>query len=116
VIQFACFLIPCGFLLFHLPWFSPAAPPSSPATFGYFTFYNGDENQPAVIPGHNGYIAQHVHFQYFRLDPASFMQLGPIIPPASTLEIVVAAGVLLAGLLLMVSALPMAALAWKGKA
>lgn len=111
LIQFACFLIPCGFLLFHLPWFSPAAPaPAVPPTW-VASLYSSDGN-PIVLSPHGGYIAQHVHIQYVRLDSASVMRLTP----ASTLEIVVAAGVLLVGLLLMVSALPMAVLAWKGRA
>lgn len=102
IIRFACLLIPCGFLLPHLPWFNrPAVTYFAPLQI--------------VLENRQVYTTSALNW---RLDYGAFDRLQftyPFVAPATTAEIVLAGALLLFCLWLIVSALPMAVLAWKGK-
>ena len=112
VIKFTSVLIPVGFLLPHLPWFnSPTAPAAVGGPLGSIAIYD-PQGKAAIIFEPGNLWVEHFH----RVVPIVSNLATSAIQPASTLEIVFAAGLLLVGLLLTLSALPMAALAWKGNA
>ncbi|HEX7734600.1 MAG TPA: hypothetical protein VF458_07050 [Ktedonobacteraceae bacterium] len=102
MLKFASVLVPVGFVLPHLPWFNAGAP--GMAFFDVISV----RDSPAW------YYASSVR----QLGLAWFRgpYLAPLLQPASGLEIALAGGLLLVCLLVMFSALPMAALAWKGEA
>lgn len=96
LIKYGCVLIPAILLLPHLPWFQSPSP-----------FYGTNVTTTS--------------FQYTSTSSLTVSLTGWLItpltpPPASLLEMLSAGGLLMLGLLLIASALPMAALAWKGKA
>ena len=110
VIKFACLLIPCGFLVPHLPWFSQ---PTSIVPPG--VLYNQPLTAMRII-GAQGMKAESYHsFVIFPSITWQLIQSGPAIPPATTVEVVLACVLLLLSLFLIASGLPMAVLAWKGK-
>lgn len=124
LVKLACLLIPCGFLLPHLPWFNHSTPVVAQVPLAsvqglefitmtdashWTTFYTA----PGAIlyrlkgPG----VSLHIMPNTTPIAQA----IGPTIAPASTTEIAVAGGLLLLCLFLVASALPMTTLAWKGK-
>lgn len=109
IIKFACLLISCGFLLSHLPWFNQPAPGVAPVRFYAVPSYTGTVHilNATLIKDYRGSPASLV----WMMDQA----IGPVIVPATTVEIILAGVLLLLCLLLSVSALPMAVLAWKGR-
>lgn len=122
LVKLACLLIPCGFLLPHLPWFNHSAPVVAQTSIAYSTslksaiimdelqtihFYNQSGVQLGSVSDPSRIISWH-------LRPIA-QTIYPTIAPASTTEIAVAGGLLLLCLLLVASALPMTTLAWKGK-
>lgn len=110
VIKFACLLIPCGFLVPHLPWFSQPASSVPPGVF-----YSQPLTTMQII-GTQGMKAGSYHnVVVFPTITWRLFQFEPVIPPATTAEIVLACVLLLLSLFLIASALPMAVLAWKGK-
>jgi hypothetical protein len=109
IIKFACLLIPFGLLLPHLPWFNQPAPGVAPVRF-------------YAVPSYIDtiHILNATLVKDYRGGPASLVwamnqAIGPVIVPATTAEIILASVLLLLCLLLIVSALPMAVLAWKGR-
>lgn len=116
IIKAACVVIPAAFLLPHLPWFNqptPAAPVGMPAAviYGGPTWQfnaNGLPLDTAIQPGSIDRII------LFKMHPFYMQPPAPAITPASGPELAIATALLLVGLLLVVSALPMAVLAWKG--
>lgn len=123
IVKFACLLIPLGFLVPHLPWFNaaPAVTPVAPVFMS--VIYTAPGNVTWVVEPSARSITLHtavqqLHFQ-LRQPALSWRDpfgVAPAIVPASTAEIALAGGLLLLCLFLLISALPMAVLAWKGKA
>jgi len=123
IMKFACLLIPLGFLVPHLPWFNapPAAAPVVPVFMSVIYTAPGSitwvaEPSARSITLHT--VAQQLHFQLIQPtllwhDPFGVV---PAIVPASTAEVALAGVLLLLCLFLLLSALPMAVLAWKGEA
>ncbi len=114
VVKYASVLVPVGFLLSHLPWFAPSAPVAVPSVAVGFPpalwGIQGIQGQGVVIFNRDGFPARHF------LGAIQVETPTPAIQAASTSEVVLAAGLLLVGLLVLFSALPMAVLAWKGNA
>lgn len=104
IIKLACALIPACFLFSRLPWFNSAPTVSSLYTEiiypGAYTFHQSPQYVSSLGTG-NTYLF--------------FFPFKATVVPASSIEIALAGGLLLLGLLLVVSALPMCVLAWKGK-
>lgn len=114
IIKFSSILIPIGFLLPHLPWFNPAGTPVAGApVFTQITIYGVDGNANNFFDP-RGFGGFHRRGAFGLAVQA--LQSTQKIQSASGLEIALAGGVLLLTLLLTFSALPMAILAWKGKA
>lgn len=118
----ACLLIPLGFLVPHLPWFNAASPtaPVTPAVISVMYNFKGPLTWTAHGPSLKSAlltIQDQAHFLFVRpYASVYFSPVSPVITPASTAEIALAGGLLLLCLFLMISALPMAVLAWKGEA
>lgn len=118
IIKFASVLIPVAFVLPHLPWFNTPAPAitAPPAILGKVVVFHaqGDQATTFILTGPGQVYWSHVGLVGVaaRLPSAQSAQQ----PNASTPEIALAGGLLLLALILVVSALPMAVLAWKGKA
>lgn len=126
LIKFSSVLIPIAFILPHLPWFNSPAPvaahPSITLVGRGITVFNS-QGEPRFVTMILGPGPREVHWHLFGQQAffpgESGMQpvpSAPLIQSASSLEIALAGGLLLVALLLIISALPMAALAWKGKA
>lgn len=115
MIKFVCLLIPCGFLLPHLPWFNQTAPVPPPAAVPLVSYTIKLQSISLhVVSGNNGAIVFYMadaHPLQWTAQPAP----PPAVPSATTAEVALAGGLLLLGLFLMASALPMAVLAWKGE-
>ncbi len=117
IIKYASVLIPVGFVLPHLPWFNPGTPvapvggvpPNFP--FGGDGYIYSVDGNPVEWFHHGHHIDQITYVVNYGSFPSA-----PLLQPASSLEVALAGGLLLVGLFLMFTALPMAALAWKGKA
>jgi hypothetical protein len=125
IIKFACVLIPGAFLLPHLPMFNSPAPMPVPNVGMEFTLVRGAvfnaQGSPFIVVAEPGGDFGHLHrfgqvifYGGYGFDQVP-VQTAPAISPANALEIGVAGGLLLVALLLILSALPMAVLAWKGK-
>ena len=123
IMKFACLLIPLGFLVPHLPWFNapPAVAPVAPVFMSVIYTAPGSitwvaEPSARSITLHT--VAQQLQFQLIQpaLSWRAPFGVAPAIVPASTAEIALAGGLLLLCLFLLISALPMAVLAWKGQA
>lgn len=124
LVKLACLLIPCGFLLPHLPWPNHSTPVVTQAPIAYSMSLKNDVimanlrtihfyNRSGVLLGS---VSDPSHGTVFSLRTMPVTQvIYPTITPASTTEIAVAGGLLLLCLLLVASALPMTTLAWKGK-
>lgn len=123
LVKLACLLIPCGFLLPHLPWFNHSTPVvthvplASVQGLEYITVTDVSHwttvyTEPGAIlyrlkgPG----VSLHIMPNTAPIAQAIY----PTFAPASTTEIAIAGGLLLLCLLLVASALPMTTLAWKG--
>ena len=121
IMKFACLLIPLGFLVPHLPWFNAAPPAASTPLTVIFAPAGGltwiDVASPAQ-PITLHVAAQKIQFQLVQSALLAHPLYGSAqaIPSASLAEIALAGGLLLLCLFLLISALPMAALAWKGEA
>jgi hypothetical protein len=119
IIQFASVLIPVAFVLPHLPWFNTPAPNVAPhpTIFGNVVVFHAQEDQVTTY-----ILAESRRMYWSRVglvgvtDKGSLAQPASLQPAASTPEIALAGGLLLLALILVVSALPMTVLAWKGKA
>jgi hypothetical protein len=117
IIKFASVLIPVGFLLPHLPWFSPSPTPVVGEMAASYISIDADGNPGSFIK-----VASFRGFHWrggFGITfivPGQTSGAAQLLQSASGLEIALAGGVLLLTLLLLFSALPKAVLAWKGKA
>lgn len=111
IVKFASVLVPVGFVLPHLPWFNASLVAPVPLAFHVFASNNGPM-AASYFQGRGG-----PHFKdAITVVVSSLVQKVSWIQPASTSEVMLAGGLLLVCLLLMFSALPMAVLAWRGKA
>lgn len=125
IIKLACVLIPACFLLFHLPWFNSTSGASSYGRTMYSPLYSVYDAQGIQISSgyaQSSYIAHVLNIQTSGSSqfvsvytPHVFSMINAFVPPASSTEIALAAGLLVLSLLLVVSALPMGVLAWKGR-
>lgn len=123
IMKFACLLIPLGFLVPHLPWFDapPVGAPVAPAFVSVISTSPGSITWVAEPSARSVTLytaVQQIHFQL--MQPALSWRdpfgAASAIVPASMAEIALAGALLLLCLFLLISALPMAVLAWKGEA
>ncbi|HEY7419058.1 MAG TPA: hypothetical protein VH593_28005, partial [Ktedonobacteraceae bacterium] len=105
IIKLSCLVIPALLLAQYLPWFrqSPAPAPPSQVTVLVPSMLKADPSTP-------GLQVFTVHLMQIGIRPA---QVSPA--PANPTEIAFAVAILLLCLFLLLSALPMSVLAWKGK-
>lgn len=125
IIKLACVLVPACLLLFHLLWFNSTSGASSNGAITYspiYTVYDAQGIQIGSWHAQSSYVAYLLSVQNSgssQFDtvytPHVFSMINAFVPPASSTEIALAAGLLVLGLLLVVSALPMCVLAWKGR-
>ncbi len=106
-IKLACLLIPCAFLLPHLPWFNSPSHTSTPVATSHTTSY-------ILIPAPDATPRSILIYILGQAQPHS-PTITPVIAPTTIAEAILAGGLLLLCLLIIASALPMAMLAWKGK-
>lgn len=104
IIKLACVLIPLGFLVTHLPWFQTT--PSPPNPHGLSLSFGMIDNSDIIYTAHS--------FQgNWQVITVNEILLRPA--PVSNIEIILACSLLLLSAWLLLSALPMCVLAWKGK-
>jgi hypothetical protein len=121
IVSFASLLIPLGFILPHLPWFSSPGTSNDLPFAGGMSIYQGDGYPVRVhwagqgpFSGAWGSSVRNAHYiVIWSTQPA---HAASQLPAASSSELALAGGLLLLTLSLLFSALPMAVLAWRGEA